>query len=75
MGIVGDAKAGLQQLLAELEGHTAGLAAQAAEGPWLAALREQVEKNAAALAPLLEYDGTPIRTHRLLREVRDIFPR
>jgi thiamine pyrophosphate-dependent acetolactate synthase large subunit-like protein len=75
VGIVGDAKAVLQQLLAELAGHTTGLAAQAAAGPWLAALREQVEKNATALAPLLEYAGTPIRTHRLLREVRDVFPR
>ena len=46
VGIVGDAKAVLQQLLAELAGHTTGLAAQAAAGPWLAALREQVEKNA-----------------------------
>jgi thiamine pyrophosphate-dependent acetolactate synthase large subunit-like protein len=75
VGIVGDAKAVLQQLLAELAGHTAGLAARAAAGPWLAALREQVEKNATTLAPLLEYAGTPIRTHRLLREVRDVFPR
>jgi thiamine pyrophosphate-dependent acetolactate synthase large subunit-like protein len=75
VGIVGDAKAVLQQLLAELEGKTTGLAAKAAAGPWLSALREQVEKNAASLAALLEYDGTPIRTHRLLREVRDIFPR
>jgi thiamine pyrophosphate-dependent acetolactate synthase large subunit-like protein len=75
VGIVGDAKAVLQQLLAGLDGKTAGLAEKAAEGPWLTALREQVEKNAASLAPLLEYDGTPIRTHRLLREVRDVFPR
>jgi thiamine pyrophosphate-dependent acetolactate synthase large subunit-like protein len=75
VGIVGDAKAVLQQLLTELEGKTTGLAATAAAGPWLSVLREQVEKNAASLTALLEYDGTPIRTHRLLREVRDIFPR
>jgi thiamine pyrophosphate-dependent acetolactate synthase large subunit-like protein len=75
VGIVGDAKAVLQQLLDELEGSIAGLAEKATAGPWLTALREQVEKNAATLAPLLEYDDTPIRTHRLLREVRDVFPR
>ena len=75
VGIVGDARAVLQQLLAELADKTAGLAAPAVESPWLAVLREQVEKNAAVLAPLLDYDGTPIRTHRLLREVRDVFPR
>ena len=75
VGIIGDAKAVLQQLLAELEGKTAAVAQRAAAGPWLATLREQVEQNAKGLAPLLDSDAKPIRTHRLLREVRDIFPR
>jgi thiamine pyrophosphate-dependent acetolactate synthase large subunit-like protein len=75
VGIIGDAKAVLQQLLAELAGQTAAVAQRAAAGPWLATLREQVEQNAKGLAPLLDSDATPIRTHRLLREVRDIFPR
>lgn len=75
VGITGDAKAVLQQLLAELEGKTNGLAEKAAEGPWLSALRERVENNAAALAERLNSDAEPIRTPRLLREVRDIFPR
>jgi thiamine pyrophosphate-dependent acetolactate synthase large subunit-like protein len=75
VGIVGDAKAVLQQLLAELAGQTAAVAQRAAAGPWLASLREQVEQNAKGLAPLLDAEATPIRTHRLLREVRDIFPR
>ncbi len=75
VGIIGDAKTVLQQLLAALQGQTAGLAQKNATGPWLAALRERVEHNAGLLAPLLEYDAQPIRTHRLLREVRDVFPR
>ncbi len=75
VGIIGDAKTVLQQLLAALQGQTAGLAQKNAAGPWLAALRERVEHNAGLLAPLLEYDAQPIRTHRLLREVRDVFPR
>ena len=75
VGIIGDAKAVLQQLLVELEGKTAAAAQRAAAGPWLATLREQVEQNAKGLAPLLDSDARPIRTHRLLREVRDIFPR
>jgi thiamine pyrophosphate-dependent acetolactate synthase large subunit-like protein len=75
VGIIGDAKAVLQQLLAELAGKTAAVAQRAAAGPWLTALREQVEQNAKGLASLLDSDATPIRTHRLLREVRDIFPR
>lgn len=75
VGLVGDAGAVLQQLLAELAGKTAGVAERAAAGPWLAALREQVERNAQALAPRLDSDARPIHTHRLLREVRDVFPR
>ncbi len=75
VGIIGDAKAVLQQLLAELEGKTDGLAEKAANGPWVSALRERVEANAMALAERLNSDAEPIRTPRLLREVRDIFPR
>ncbi len=75
VGIIGDAKAVLQQLLAELAGKTEGLAAKAAEGPWLSALRERAENNAAALAERLNSDAEPIITPRLMREVRDVFPR
>ncbi len=75
VGIIGDAKAVLQQLLAELAGKIEGVAEKAAEGPWLSALRERVENNAAALAERLNSDAEPIITPRLLREVRDIFPR
>ena len=73
VGII-DAKVVLQQLLAELTGKTPRWRS-GPRRPRLAALREQVEQNAKGLAPLLDSDATPIRTHRLLREVRDIFPR
>jgi thiamine pyrophosphate-dependent acetolactate synthase large subunit-like protein len=75
VGIVGDAKMVLRQLLAELAGKTRGVAERAEEGPWLTALRAEVQKNAAALEPVLNSDAKPIHTHRLLREVRDVFPR
>lgn len=75
VGIVGDAKAVLQQLLAELEGKTAGMAERAAEGAWLSELRKEAGKNEAALEPALNWNGAPLRTHRLLREVREVFPR
>lgn len=75
VGIIGDAKAVLQQLMAELEGKTSRVAERAATGPWLSALREHVEKNAERLAVMLDADAEPIRTPRLLREVRDVFPR
>ena len=75
VGIVGDAKAVLQQLLAELEGNTAGLAERAEEGPWLTALRDRVSGNAQSLGERLTSDAKPIVTHRLLNEVREVFSR
>ncbi|MCH7625804.1 MAG: thiamine pyrophosphate-binding protein [Chloroflexi bacterium] len=75
VGIVGDAKASLKQLLAELEGKTDGIADRAEEGPWLASLREKSESNGKAIQPLLNSDSTPIATFRLLNEVSKVFPR
>ena len=75
VGIVGDAGAVLQQLLAELEGKTAGMAERAEEGPWLTSLRDRVERNEQAIGAFLTSDDKPIRTHRLLHEVSEVFPR
>ncbi|MCH8225832.1 MAG: thiamine pyrophosphate-binding protein, partial [Chloroflexi bacterium] len=75
VGIVGDAKAVLQQILAELEGKTAGMAERAEEGPWLSALRDRVERNAEAIGGYLTSNDKPIRTHRLLHEISQVFPR
>lgn len=75
VGLIGDARAVVHQVLAELGGKTAGMAERAEDSAWLAMLREQAHKNAAALDPLLHATATPIRTHRLLHEVRELFPR
>ena len=75
VGIVGDAKASLKQLLAELEGKTDGVADRAEEGPWLASLKEKAESNGKAIEPLLNSENTPIATFRLLNEVSNVFPR
>ena len=75
VGIVGDAKSVLQQILAEVEGRTEGLAEKAEEGPWLTALRDREDKNAKNIESLLTSDAKPIITHRLLKEVSDVFPR
>ena len=75
VGIAGDSKAVLQQIIAELEGRTEGLADKAAEGPWLSALHEHAERNTKSLAPLLDSDEDPIRTYRMMRDIRDTFPR
>ena len=75
VGIVGDAKVALQQILAEIEGKTEGMADKAEEGPWLNALREKAETNAKSLEPLMASDESPIRTYRLLSEIQSVFPR
>ena len=75
VGIVGDAKAVLQQILGEMEGRTAGIAERAEEGPWLTALRERVDRNAENIQSRLTSDANPIITHRLLHEISQVFPR
>ena len=75
VGIAGDAGRVLGQLLGALEGRTEGVAARARESEWQASLRERVEANEAAIAPLMESDDVPMTHHRLLREVRDFLPR
>ena len=75
VGIVGDAGQALSQILAELEGKTDGVRDRAEEGPWLTALREKAASNAESIQPFMEADTTPIKTYRLLTEVRNVFPR
>jgi thiamine pyrophosphate-dependent acetolactate synthase large subunit-like protein len=75
VGIVADAKAALQQILAEIEGKTEGMADRAEEGPWLNALREKADSNAKSIEPLMASDESPIRTYRLLSEIASVFPR
>ena len=75
VGIVGDAKAVLQQILVEIDGKTDGIADKAEEGPWLTAIRDKAESNAAAIEPLLNSDSDPIKTFRMMKEIRDVFPR
>ena len=75
VGIVGDAKAVLHQILVEIDGKTDGMADRAEEGPWLTSIRDKAASNAAAIEPLLNSDSDPIRTFRLFKEIRDVFPR
>ncbi|MFQ5879257.1 MAG: thiamine pyrophosphate-binding protein [Dehalococcoidia bacterium] len=71
VGIVGDARMVLQQLLSELEGRTL----TTDESPWLAALRAQRQENEEAIEPLLNADDVPMNHHRMLREIRDFLDR
>ncbi|HEX2170835.1 MAG TPA: thiamine pyrophosphate-binding protein, partial [Dehalococcoidia bacterium] len=73
VGLVGDARAVLRQILNEVA--QAGAPSRTAETPWLDQLRQSRAKNEATIEPLLTSDAVPMTHHRLLREVRDAIPR
>jgi acetolactate synthase-1/2/3 large subunit len=71
IGIVGDAKTVLKQML-EL---VSGKFEPTKDTPWIAALREQDLKGQARIEPLLHSDEVPIHPLRLCKEVRDFLER
>jgi thiamine pyrophosphate-dependent acetolactate synthase large subunit-like protein len=71
LGIVADAATAAEQLVQALEKrplHSAG-------NGWLRSLREQRERNEAAIAKALRDDAIPINPYRLVDEVRSALPR
>jgi thiamine pyrophosphate-dependent acetolactate synthase large subunit-like protein len=71
VGIVGDAKAVLEQMLQLVRGKFE----PPKETPWIDALREQDLKGQARLEPFMHSDAVPIHPLRLCKEVRDFLPR
>jgi thiamine pyrophosphate-dependent acetolactate synthase large subunit-like protein len=71
VGIVGDAKAVLEQMLQLVRGKFE----PQKETPWIDALREQDLKGQARLEPFMHSDAVPIHPLRLCKEVRDFLPR
>src|SRR2546428_814425 len=71
VGIVGDAKAVLEQMLSLVRGQFE----PTKETPWIDALREQDLKGQARLEPFMHSDAVPIHPLRLCKEVRDFLPR
>ena len=71
VGIVGDAKAVLEQMLQLVRGKFE----PQHETPWIDALREQDLKGQARLEPFMHSDAVPIHPLRLCKEVRDFLPR
>ena len=74
LGIVGDAKTVLGQLVDEVEVHQSYFA-DALESPWVVRLREDNERRAAQMAPLLDSDQVPIHPLRLCKEIREFLDR
>lgn len=71
VGIAGDAKMVLGQLIQEARGKLTGWA----KSPWLSKLKEIEAQHQAKSKPILESDQIPIHTARLCKEVRDFIPR
>jgi acetolactate synthase-1/2/3 large subunit len=71
VGIVGDAKTVLRQMLDLVHGKFE----PQKETPWIEALREQDLKGQARMDPFMNSDAEPIHPLRLCKEVRDFLDR
>jgi len=74
LGIVGDAKAVLGQMVAEAEALESKFAG-ALESPWVVHLRERNDGKAAQMAAILNSDQVPIHPLRLCKEIGDFLDR
>lgn len=74
LGIVGDAKAVLAQMVAEAEAKESRFAG-ALESPWVVHLREDNDRRAKQMEPLLNSDQVPIHPLRMFKELRDLLDR
>jgi acetolactate synthase-1/2/3 large subunit len=74
LGIVGDAKMVLGQLVDEAEAQAPKFSGRS-ESPWVTSLKADNERRAAKVADLLESDRVPIHPLRLCKEVREYLDR
>jgi len=70
--LVGDAKAVMTQIVAQLEQSPWQVAA---DSPWRQGLVKEIETKKAATVPLLESDAVPMNYYRPLKEIQDALPR
>ena len=71
VGLVGDAKMVLGQLLDALDQTPVSYG----ESPWLSQLTEKCAENAASIEPMLNSEASPIGYYRILKEIRDFLPK
>ena len=74
LGIVGDAKTVMGQLLAEAQNREADWAGRL-ESDWITHLRDTEDSRSARSAPLLNSDQTPIHPLRLCNEINNFLDR
>ena len=70
--LVGDAKAVMGQLVAQLEESPWQVSAQS---PWRQGLAKEIDEKKAATVPMLESDAVPMNYYRPLKEIQDALPR
>jgi len=70
VGLVGDAKAVLQQMVDEV-----GSTRRSIETPWLQDLDTQRQKNAESIAPMVNSEDSPINLYRMYRDVVEMLDR
>ncbi|MCH8351274.1 MAG: hypothetical protein J4O03_13820 [Chloroflexi bacterium] len=71
VGLVGDAKMVLGQLIGALDETPVAYG----ESPWLKQLTEKCAENAASIEPMLNSEASPIGYYRILKEIRDFLPK
>ena len=74
LGIVGDAKNVMAQLVAEAEAQESKFAG-ALESPWITHLRDEEDRRNADMNAVLNSDQVPIHPLRLCKEIREFLPR
>ena len=74
LGIVGDAKAVLGQMVAEVEARPEDFGGRL-ESPWISRLQEDNERRAGQQDILLNSDQVPVHPLRLCKEIRDFLDR
>lgn len=74
LGIVGDAKSILGQMVSEIEARPEDFAGRL-ESPWISRLQEDNDRRAVQQAELLNSEQTPIHPLRLCKEIRDFLDR
>ena len=70
--LIGDAKAVMAQIVAQLEETPWQVAA---DSPWRQGLAKEIEAKKAATVPMLESDAVPMNYYRPLKEIQDALPR
>lgn len=71
IGIIGDAKAVLKQMIEEARDRCQGRK----ELPWVGECREQLKSQQEQFEPLLNSDSVPVHPARLCKEIRDFIDR